>query len=108
LGFKSVYAYTKHPEVHSEDEHFVIESYVHPRLVSARQTHPQQTLFYIPFDHDEIPPEQAHAEISARLAKLGFRTLLFLIKSSPWTGKSLKNPVEDTCAKPSSAMTIKR
>src|SRR5438034_11513669 len=30
LGFKSVYAYTNRPEVHSGDEHFVIKSYVHP------------------------------------------------------------------------------
>jgi hypothetical protein len=87
IGFKSVYAYTKCPEVHSGDEHFVIEDYVHPRPVPARPTDEGQTLFYIPFDHDEIPVEQAYAEIAAKLAKLGHRTLLFLhqIESVDWT-----------------------
>jgi hypothetical protein len=87
IGFKSVYAYTKRPEVHSGDEHFVIEHYVHPRLVPARPTEEGETLFYIPFDHDEIPVEQAYTEITAKLGKLGFRTLLFLnqIESVDWT-----------------------
>src|SRR6266478_3614849 len=79
--------YTKRPEVHSGDEHFAIEHYVHPRPVAARPTEDGQTLFYIPFDHDEIPAEQAYAEIAAKLSKLGFRTLLFLnqIESVDWT-----------------------
>lgn len=87
IGFKSVYAYTKRPEVHSGDEHFVIEHYVHPRPVPARPTEAGQTLFYIPFDHDEIPAEQAYTEIAAKLGKLGRRTLLFLnqIESVEWT-----------------------
>ena len=87
IGFKSVYAYTKRPEVHSGDEHFMIEHYVHPRPVTPRTTEEGQTLFYIPFDHGEIPAEQACAEISAKLGKLGFRTLLFLhqIESVDWT-----------------------
>ena len=100
IGFKSVYAYTKRPEVHSDDEHFVIESYVHPRATAARGAHPSQTLFYIPFDHDEVPPEQAYAEISARLAKLHFRTLLFLnqIESVDWEiiGKSSGSYTRET------------
>jgi hypothetical protein len=86
IGFKSVYAYTKRPEVHSGDEHFVITDFVHPRSVPPRPINEGQTLFYIPFDHDEISAEQAHAEISAKFAKLGFRTLLFLnqIESVDW------------------------
>ena len=28
IGFKSVYAFTKRPEVHSGDEHFAIEDFV--------------------------------------------------------------------------------
>ena len=44
IGFKSVYAYTKRPEVHSGVEHFAIEHYVHPRPVAARPTEDGQTL----------------------------------------------------------------
>lgn len=38
IGFKSVYAYTTRPEVHSGDEHFAIESYVRPIAVPSRWT----------------------------------------------------------------------
>jgi HSP90 family molecular chaperone len=30
IGFKSVYAFTESPEIHSGDEHFVIERYIRP------------------------------------------------------------------------------
>ena len=33
IGFKSVYAYTNSPRIHSSDEHFRIEKYVRPYLV---------------------------------------------------------------------------
>ena len=99
IGFKSVYAYTKRPEVHSGDEHFCIESYVHPRPIGARQTVEGQTFFYVPFDHDEISAEQAFAEISVRLTKLGFRSLLFLknIESVDWeiNGKASGSYIRD-------------
>ncbi len=86
IGFKSVYAYTRRPEVHSGDENFVIESFLFPRGTAPREKQPGQTLFYIPFDYDEVPWDQAHAEIGTRLAKLGSRTLLFLnqIESVDW------------------------
>src|SRR2546428_638842 len=72
-------------EIHP-GEHFAIESYVHPRSIGSRKIAAGQTLFYIPFDHDDIPAEQAFKEISIRLAKLGFRSLLFLkqIESVNW------------------------
>jgi len=87
IGFKSVYAYTKRPEVHSGDEHFAIENYVHPCSIPPRPTEEGQTLFYIPFDHDEVAAQQAHTEIAAKLGKLGHRTLLFLqhIESVDWS-----------------------
>jgi len=86
IGFKSVYAYTKHPEVHSEEERFVIESFVRPREVSQRRTQPGETLFVFPFDQSEISPSQTLLEIGQRLRKLGFRTLLFLnyIEAIEW------------------------
>ena len=78
IGFKSVYAYTKRPEVHSDDEHFVIESYLYPEFTQPRSSEPDQTLFYLPFDADKVPSHQAFGEISRRLKELGQRTLLFL------------------------------
>lgn len=86
IGFKSVYAYTHHPEVHSGDEHFVIESFVRPRATNARQLADGETLFVLPFDHPDISPETAYDEILDRLHSLGLKTLLFLrnISSIQW------------------------
>jgi len=86
IGFKSVYAYTHHPEVHSGDEHFVIESFVRPRATDARPMAIGETLFVLPFDHPDISPDTAYGEILDRLHSLGLKTLLFLrhISSIQW------------------------
>ena len=77
LGFKSVYAYTRTPEIHSESEHFVIEKYVQPRAIPYQHSE-LGTLFRFPFNHGEKTAENSHVEISSRLKDLGIRTLLFL------------------------------
>jgi hypothetical protein len=86
IGFKSVFAYSNRPEVHSGDEHFAIIDFVHPEATPPRATQPGETLFYLPFDVVDVPPSQAHAEISARLNELGLRSLLFLgeIETVEW------------------------
>jgi hypothetical protein len=74
IGFKSVYAYTNSPEIHSGDEHFLIEHYVRPRAAERRTIEHDQTLIVLPFEH----PELACLEIGQRLSTLSARTLLFL------------------------------
>lgn len=88
IGFKSVYAFTEKPEVHSGDEHFAIESYVRPIQVSPRMTKDGQTLFRIPFSDN-----RAYEETLERLQLLGRRTLLFLrnIESIEWTAADGSN-----------------
>lgn len=79
IGFKSVYAYTKTPEIHSGGEGFRIENYVRPYAVSLKPAgHSWTTLFVFPFNTDEICPEIACKEIAGRLRNLCARTLLFL------------------------------
>ncbi|MEN9576637.1 MAG: hypothetical protein RL514_4492 [Verrucomicrobiota bacterium] len=78
IGFKSVYAFTKSPQIHSGDEHFWIESYVKPHALEPRQTGTGETLFVFPFDHSEKEPKECHVEIAARLRDLGLQTILFL------------------------------
>ena len=47
IGFKSVYAFTRSPEIHSGDEHFVIRNFIRPHAVDPRPLQdPLQTLFY--------------------------------------------------------------
>ena len=82
IGFKSVYAYTQTPSIHSpgEDspgEHFRIENYVRPVAIAADGS-ADETLFIFPFDRGDLSPADAAAEIAAALAGLGLETLLFL------------------------------
>ncbi len=86
IGFKSVYAYTKRPEVHSGDEHFVIENCLYPKSTQPRSAETDQTRFYLPFDGEKVSIQKASAEISNRLKELGQQTLLFLkhIDSVDW------------------------
>jgi hypothetical protein len=76
IGFKSVYAYTKSPCVHSAGEHFRIENYVRPFPVEPLPF--AGTLFVFPFDHDTVPAAAAVREIAAALTAIQPRILLFL------------------------------
>jgi len=76
IGFKSVYAYTKSPRVHSAGEHFRIENYVRPFAAPPRDV--DGTLFVFPFDHDTVSAAVAAAEIAAALNAIAPRILLFL------------------------------
>lgn len=79
IGFKSVYAYTETPEVHSGGEGFRIDNYVRPEAVRPRLPgNSWTTLFVFSFDTGKITPETACKEIGARLRNLNARTLLFL------------------------------
>jgi hypothetical protein len=82
IGFKSVYAYTKTPRIHSGAEHFRIDHYVRPAAVDpavdAAADDDPETRFVFPFDHDTVPAATATAEISAALNRIEPATLLFL------------------------------
>ncbi|HEY3957623.1 MAG TPA: hypothetical protein VGM53_30005 [Streptosporangiaceae bacterium] len=78
IGFKSVYAYTRNPRIYSRGECFRIESYVRPFPLHPADGPAAGTLLVFPFDHDEVPPDEAVAEIGAALTGLRLNTLLFL------------------------------
>ena len=84
IGFKSVYAFTDNPEIHSGQEHFAIDSYVWPRAAKERCLRPEETQIYIPFRTDE---PSANEEVLKGLRRLGLRTLLFLreIEEISWS-----------------------
>lgn len=97
IGFKSVYAFTDRPEIHSGEEHFAIEKFVLPVAIPPRQLDEQETLFWIPFDPDDV---SAVNDISTALRNLGGERLLFLksVTEITWqlvdgtSGIFLKNP----------------
>lgn len=91
IGFKSVYAFTVRPEIHCGDEHFAIEKYIRPqRANSGDIPSPWTTLFTLPFNRVDVPPEVACGEIAERLANLNSRTMLFLrhIRDIEWSAHS--------------------
>jgi len=75
IGFKSVYAFTTRPEVHSGEEDFAIESFVWPIGVPPLERSPDETLIVLPLDPNDT---SAHGEIAEGLQRLGRGTLLFL------------------------------
>ena len=88
IGFKSVYAYTTTPRVHSGAEHFRIDHYVRPSPAEPMENPAEpagnpakdspDTVFIFPFDHDTVPAATAVGEISAALNRIEPATLLFL------------------------------
>jgi len=90
IGFKSVYAYTLSPEIHSGNEHFRIEHYVRPVAADPVEAgNPWTTLFFLPFNRSDISVQTAFQDIAGRLENIGVRTLLFLrnINQIEWNTK---------------------
>ncbi len=75
IGFKSVYAFTDSPEVHSGTEDFAIESFVWPVAAPALDRNEDETVIEIPLKASD---EAGHEEIAAGLRRLGASALLFL------------------------------
>jgi hypothetical protein len=84
IGFKSVYAFTHQPEVHSGAEDFAIENFVWPIAISPINRHADETVFVLPLPSEDAG---AHSEIAEGLRRLGARTLLFLrhIEEIAWS-----------------------
>ncbi len=79
IGFKSVYCYTATPEIHSGDEHFVIEHYVRPKAVVHREiAMGHSTLIALPFPSPSVTSETAFQEIASAFQALDQSALLFL------------------------------
>src|ERR1019366_6717461 len=84
IGFKSVYAFTDRPEMHSGDEHFAVDSFVWPEAVAPIDLRPDETRFILPLrSGDSSAPD----EIAKGFQHLGPRTLLFLreIEEIEWS-----------------------
>jgi uncharacterized protein YdcH (DUF465 family) len=83
VGFKSVFAYTDTPEIHSppdlrngEPQHFRIRDLMIPESVPAISTG-EFTRFVLPFNSKK-KPEEAVTQIESGLKNLSYETLLFL------------------------------
>lgn len=75
IGFKSVYAITDRPEVHSGAEDFAIESFVLPQAIPPTNRAADQTELVLPLRSGDV---DLFPLVADGLSKLGARTLLFL------------------------------
>lgn len=75
IGFKSVFAFTDRPEVHSGSEAFAIESFVWPVATDPLGRKPDETVILIPLREGE---NSSKTEIAEGLSRLGTMSLLFL------------------------------
>ncbi len=90
IGFKSVYAFTASPEIHSGDEHFVVKRFIRPEAKNpdhGLSIAPDETVFVFPFDHEVLSSAKAYSLILEKLRRLGPGVLLFLrrIDEIAWT-----------------------
>ena len=88
IGFKSVYAFSDRPEIHSGSEDFAIECYVWPVAVEPVERDEQETVILIPLKPDD---GGGKAEIVDGLSRLGASSLLFLqeIEEIRWSVDSV-------------------
>lgn len=75
LGFKSVYAVTDLPEVHSGNEDFAIENYVFPKRLERSARAADETKIILPLKAEDTNAAQ---DIIAGFRHLGPNALLFL------------------------------
>jgi hypothetical protein len=89
-GFKSVFAVTKKPIIHSGDFHFQINDFIVPKEIEPIDIKNAFTKIILPFDHIAILPNTAYKQISDRLQALESESLLFLrsIKDIQWRTES--------------------
>ena len=108
IGFKSVYAYTRTPRVHSGGEHFRIDMYVRPSAVDPPGEGGEdggRTLFVFPFDHGTVSAAVAVREIAAALTTIAPGTLLFLtsIRRLSVSGAGVTRSVIERTTRPRTA-----
>jgi hypothetical protein len=77
VGFKSVFAYTQRPVIHSGEHSFEIVDLFVPERVES-EARPALTTFWFPFDRPDKPAERAVAEVANALRDVSRSTLLFL------------------------------
>ena len=118
IGFKSVYAFTGSPEIHSGDEHFVIKRYIRPEAKEPNRClsiEPDETVFVFPFDHEDLSATRAFDLILDKLRRLGPGVLLFMrrIDEIEWsvepdgeTGQYLKDAKKINSRKTAHFVTV--
>lgn len=96
IGFKSVYAFTERPEIHSGAESFAVEKFVRPVKENPKPCGKGETLIVLPFSGAKDSRTKKAKKIEGGLRNIGMRSLLFLrnIERVDW---SLPNQAAGYC-----------
>ncbi len=91
VGFKAVFQYTETPQIYDPNFQFEIDRFIIP--VKLKNDLPDrqenETVFYFPFDKDEMPAEKAYSDILEKLKKLVFPTLfLNCLEEVNWSSET--------------------
>lgn len=78
VGFKSVFAITQTPVIHSSAFHFEIKDFVIPSIIDNNGI--TETLIVLPFNHPSRSKNEVFEIVSKKLESIGLKTLLFLKK----------------------------
>lgn len=87
-GFKSVFAVTNSPRVHSGNWHFQIVDFIVPDHISdLHDGEDRWTEFELPFNKPDVLPKDTYERLAIRLRELEGESLLFLhhIKCIEWS-----------------------
>lgn len=76
IGFKSVFAVTKTPIIHSGSYHFTIEDFVIPSSIASNGI--KETQIILPFNNSSRTKEEVFKIVSQKVESIGLKTLLFL------------------------------
>lgn len=106
VGFKAVFQYTNTPEIYDDNVCFRILDYIVPEEI--KEDHPWrkkgETLFFLPFNRENMTAKQAYSKIEGRLKTLK-NPILFLhnIKEITWSSDTdgvegmYRKDVTETC-----------
>jgi len=86
LGFKSVFAVTDAPEIHSGQFNFCITDFIYPEIIEGKDITADETLFIFPFSK----PNESHPLLKNRIRNIEPTSLLFLrnLREIKWIDKS--------------------
>jgi hypothetical protein len=77
MGFKAVFQYTKTPHIYDPNFQFKIERFIVPKFLEndLKNRNANETIFYFPFDKEEMSSKKAYEDILSKLKNLTYPTL---------------------------------
>jgi uncharacterized protein DUF3883 len=109
VGFKSVFAITQSPAIHSGQYHFEIKDFVLPSLIEG-DDQADTTNIILPFNHKFRSQDNGFGLVKEKLENLGLRSLLFLrnIEEIQWQSPNRSGHYLKSSENVDSSLPIKR